>query len=99
MWPFKRREDQLIKLLTKMTEQQAENQRAFLDTTNRFAEAAKQQGEVLSKYLDLFKTPAEPRRWTGQQTADQEMKEALKREGYPVDGTEEEQAKWLAENL
>lgn len=99
MWPFRKREDQLLELVSKVLQQNAETQRAFLEVTNRISETAKQQGEVLARYLDLFKTPSEPRRWTAQQNDAQEMKKILEAEGYPFGGDEKEQAEWLAENL
>jgi hypothetical protein len=99
MWPFTSREDKLLEVLNKVLEQNNETQKAFLEATTRISEAAKQQGEVLARYLDLFKNPDPPRRWTSQHADQAELRKMLEADGYPVDGTEEEQAKWLAEQL
>lgn len=96
---WRKREDRLVELLVKVLEQNNETQRAFLETTTRIADAAKQQGEVLSQYLNLFKSPAANRTWTSAQGAEKEMREELENAGYPVNGTVEEQAAWLATNL
>lgn len=96
---FRKREDRLVELLTKVLEQNNETQRAFLETTNRIADAARQQGEVLASYLDLFKSPAPTKRWTANEAVEQDMKDELVKAGYPADGTIEEQAAWLSNNL
>jgi predicted ribosome quality control (RQC) complex YloA/Tae2 family protein len=96
---WRKREDKLVELLVKVLEQNNETQKNFLETTNRIADAAKQQGEVLAQYLQLFKSPTPPRRWTANEGVEQDMKKELEKAGYPSAGTIEEQAAWLSNNL
>lgn len=98
-WPFRKKQDELLALVTKVIEQNNETQKGFLDAANRIAEVAKQQGEVLGKYLDLFKSPEPPRRWTSKDQEQAELQQLLEEEGFPVDGTEKERTEWLMNNL
>lgn len=85
--------DQLVRLLR---EQQASNERIINNVTNVVNEQAKATAAMavsFSDYLSLFRVTAPP---VDRRTTDEaESVKELKKKGYPVDGTVEEQLRFL----
>src|SRR5690348_15184073 len=89
---FLRRKD-----LEKFFERQEASQKATMEAVATIARASERQAGVLSEYLKLFQNAQQqPRRWA--QDVDQEDKDYMRQQGYPVDASPEEQAKWLVEH-
>ena len=64
-------------------------------TVNKMSEASAKQAEALTSYFSLFTTTSSP---TARTMRDEdEARLELSRRGYPVDGTPDEQAKWVLE--
>lgn len=84
------------KLITLMREQQASNERIIAQVTqvvNTQAAATTAMAESFSNYLKLFQVQSPPeRRVTPQEV---EQREMLAAKGYPVDGSWEEQLRFL----
>lgn len=89
---FLRRKD-----LEALFARQEATQKATIEAAQTIARASERQAAVLGEYLKLFQSAQQPRRWAVD--ADAEDKDYLKTQGYPVDGTREEQERWLAEQL
>ena len=100
-WPWSRKRDDRLDKLADALESIAKNQQQMsvtvMNTVQAFSEVASKQADILSKYLDLFKTPEEPRRWA--EDPAEESRDELMAANFPFEGTEAEQAKWVLENL
>lgn len=90
-------QDHLMATLNILIDGQQRTNQAVMQAVSAMSDASKQQSEVLSKYLDLFKTPGEPQRWTDD--IEVTNKEELYKLGFPAEGTEAEQAQWVLDNL
>jgi hypothetical protein len=97
MWPFPPKPDPILATLNILIDQNQQSQREMMKAVQAITDAAGKQAEVLGKYLDLFKTTDEPRRWT--EDPEQESKQQLLDAGFPNGGTEAEQAQWVLDNL
>jgi hypothetical protein len=89
-------------LLETLIESQGRVQQAMLQAVATISEASSKQSEVLGEYLKLFNQPGDPQGW--RHPADDEVDEErnladLARMGFPKEGTEAEQAKWVLDNI
>lgn len=84
-------------LLEILIENQQKTTQAVMNAVAQIGEASSKQAEVLSQYLKLFQTPGEPQRWT--EDMEQDNKDELLASGFPAEASEEEQAKWVLNNL
>ena len=86
-------------LLEILIQNQEKTTQAVMNAVAQIGEASQKQADVLNSYLKLFQTPGEPQHWE-QDEFDAERNEAdLIKQGYPVKGTEAEQAEWVLGHL
>jgi hypothetical protein len=86
-------------LLSEMVEQNARTNAQMMQAITQVVSASEKQAEVLGKYLDLFKSPDDPRRWQMGENADAENLEEMVKMGFPAKGTDAEQADWVLQHL
>ena len=92
-----RRDERLFALLNIVIEQQGKTQHSVMNATNEVAKVCESQGKVLGSYLQMFQTPDEPQRYT--RDIKKENRRYLADKGFPVDGSDTEQAQWVLENM
>ena len=92
-----RRDERLFALLNIVIEQQGKTQHSVKNATNEVAKVCESQGKVLGSYLQMFQTPEEPKRYT--RDIKKENRQFLEGKGFPLEGTETEQAQWVLENM
>ncbi len=101
LWDHNRRtigrDERLFALLNIVIDQQGATQKSVLNATNEVAHVCESQGKILGSYLQLFQTPDEPKRYT--RNIQKENRQFLEGKGFPLDGTDTEQAQWVLENL
>jgi hypothetical protein len=99
---FWRRKDEQVERLIATLDLVIKNQQQMtttvMNTVQAFSEVASKQADVLNKYLDLFKTPGEPQRWTDEYD-EEAKKQELAVKGFPHGGSEAEQAQWVLDHL
>ena len=91
------RDERLFALLNIVIEQQGKTQNSVMNATNEVAKVCESQGKVLGSYLQMFQTPEEPKRYT--RDIKKENRQFLEGKGFPLEGTETEQAQWVLENM
>lgn len=103
MWnPFKRtpKQDTTLKVIELVQEMMTHSQEMNLRTVaavESMTVTSQKHADILSKYLGLFQSPGEPRRWVDEPEAENEK--ALLDRGFPKDASEQEQAEWVLANL
>lgn len=99
---FWRRKDEQVEKLIQTLDLVIKNQQQMtvtvMNTVQAFSEVASKQADVLNKYLDLFKTPGEPQRWTDEHDPEEKQQDMIAA-GFPHNGTEAEQAQWVLDHL
>ena len=90
-------DERLFALLNIVIEQQGKTQNSVMNATNEVAKVCESQGKVLGSYLQMFQTPDEPQRYT--RDIKKENRQFLEGKGFPLEGTETEQAKRVLENM
>jgi len=88
------RQMEMFKLLI---ENQQKTSQSVINAVDSISVASSKQAEVLGKYLDLFKSPDDPRHWTEQ--PEQENLDELIKLGFPKEASEADQAKWILDHL
>jgi len=90
--------EKLIQTLDLVIKNQQQMTTTVMNTVQAFSEVASKQADVLNKYLDLFKTPGDPQRWTDEPDPE-EKKAELIAAGFPHGASEAEQAQWVLDHL
>jgi hypothetical protein len=83
----------LLSVLETQHEQSMNAIRSINETAAKMAEASKAQAESFTAYLNLFKVQSAPE--SRVMRDEDEYKEELRRSGFPVDASPEEQARWV----
>lgn len=93
--------DRLQALVEILIESQQRTQQATLNAIATISNSAEAQAKVLAEYLKLFQTPGEPtsRTFDPDVVDEDANKEELAKMGFPVAGTEKEQADWVLKNI
>jgi hypothetical protein len=84
---------ELMQFLATQQAQILEVVRSTNETAAKMADASKAQAENFSSYLNLFKVNDAPAHRAMDDAA--EYEEELKRQGFPVDGSQEDQLAWV----
>lgn len=86
-------------LLETFIEGQQKIQTSMLQAVATISEASAEQSKVLGQYLSLFSQPGEPQGWTHPEFDVEQNTLELAAMGFPAEGSEAEQAKWVLDNL
>lgn len=103
MWnPFKRKSKvdttlQVIELVKDMMQHSQEMNLRTVAAVESMTITSQKHADILSKYLDLFQSPGEPRRWVDE--PEKANEKAMLDRGFPKDASEAEQAEWVLANL
>lgn len=89
--------DTTLALLQILVDNQERGQQAMLSAVSGITLVAEKQAEVLGQYLKLFNTPGEPRQW--ERNIEEENTQELVSKGFPIKGSEVEQAEWVLDHL
>jgi len=89
--------DPIILLLDHMVKQSERQNILMADAIKGVVSASAKQADVLQSYLSLFKGDKEPERWV--QNEAEQNKEELLQAGFPMGGTEAEQAEWILKTM
>src|SRR5688572_11195021 len=91
---FPQKPDSMVLLLEHLVKQSDRQNTLMADAIKGVVEASAKQADVLQSYLSLFKgDKGEPERWVRSET--EQNKQELLDAGFPVNGTEAEQAEWI----
>lgn len=89
--------DPMLLLMEHLVKNQETQAAMMAEAMRGVFEASKKQADVLQGYLDLFKGGNDPERWTRNEKV--ENLEDLKRDGFPIDASEAEQAEWILKHM
>ena len=94
---FKKRREaerqEMLEAFERIAQQNREALDRGMDMLARIADVSAKQTEALTAYLNLFKTPDPPKSHTIR--PDDEQKLFLEGQGFPSQGTPQEQMEWL----
>lgn len=90
-------ESPTLHLINELIANQQEQSIKMMEAVSTVVSASQKQAEVLHSYLELFKSPGEPQRWA--YDMEEDNKRELSAKGFPIEGTEAEQAQWILDNL
>lgn len=89
--------DPMVLLLEHLVKQSERQNVLMADAIKGVVEASAKQADVLQSYLSLFKGDKEPERWVRSEV--EQNKAELLEAGFPVNGTEAEQAEWILKTM
>lgn len=91
------RPDPLLLLLEHMVKSQEARDVMMADAMKGVIQASVKQADVLNSYLSLFKGQEAPERWTRSEV--EQNKQEMAEQGFPIEGTETEQAEWVLKHM
>lgn len=91
-------DEKMLATFNILIENQTKTTQSVIAAVDTISNASSKQAEVLSKYLDLFKSPGDPQRW-GEEDPEQTNIDELVKMGFPKEGDDATQAKWVLDHI